>query len=394
MSNESTTISGQNDDDWIKGVALAITAAVVSGVSKLLIRKSWLLEVGDDPRSTTLKGDGGENNGGDDVANDLAAATLSTDEISHERLPSDGGPSSPVSYGKIDTSAAAALSSSLGRRRRRRLPLLLRACGVFGVSVLQPVFGLSAISFAPPSLLVPFAGLSLVTVVILDGPVSGEWPSAGRVGASAAVVAGGLIVALYGDRHGREDVDEILRDWRRGAGTIAVEIVSALWLWFLAVVAIRSKDFRWRRAAWGISCGTVLGWNAIVTKDTVTVLQSVKSLGFWNWPPVLFQLGAVSILLFLVGILLLVFSMRWFDATSLASLIVGSVIFSTSVVSAVHYNTFAHLTRTDAVCYLVGLALVLTGLCFMNVTSVTVVVPTAGQKERDGENEESAGEVT
>jgi drug/metabolite transporter (DMT)-like permease len=68
-------------------------------------------------------------------------------------------------------------------------------------------------NYASPSILAPFSGLTLVWIVLLSSPVIGEQPHLRQVLAAALIVAGEVIVAVFGDHTNDEGmtVSDVVR---------------------------------------------------------------------------------------------------------------------------------------------------------------------------------------
>lgn len=62
------------------------------------------------------------------------------------------------------------------------------------------------------------------------------------------------------------------------------------------------------------------------------------------------------------GLLLLSACMKRYDATYSAAMFVGSFVVSASIMSAIHYDTFLHVTGTNLILYLTGLAVIIAGV--------------------------------
>jgi len=97
------------------------------------------------------------------------------------------------------------------RNRRRRLRLLLvpyslRLAGMIGMTFLNPLCSVLAMNYASPSILAPFSGLTLVWIVLLSSPLIGESPTKQQVAAASLIVAGEVMVAVWGDHTNDEGV--------------------------------------------------------------------------------------------------------------------------------------------------------------------------------------------
>ena len=156
---------------WLIGVGLAILASLVAAISKLAIRKSWILQ--------------GEETCNNDDNNDSEGQTADTSRL----LGYEDG------YSESDE-----LDPSTSRRKScRRNPRVLRYSGMFGMSVVNPILTVLAMNYASPSILAPFSGLTLVWVIFFSGMLVGENPSKSEISAAVLITCGEIIVAVFGD---------------------------------------------------------------------------------------------------------------------------------------------------------------------------------------------------
>jgi len=208
--------------DWGKGIALSVAASIVGAASKLAIRKSWLLEHQAEQEETLMIPT--EEPLPDDtlvpvdVCCGLDTCTphqrrghllteetdpledFEEDDYEHEE---DGQ--------SLSESGSAILVYGPETRRVRFSPVSwlawgLRASGMLGMSVLNPLCCVFAMNYASPSILAPFSGLTLVWIVLLSSPLIGEQPSTRQIVAAALIVLGEVVVAVFGDHTNDEDV--------------------------------------------------------------------------------------------------------------------------------------------------------------------------------------------
>jgi len=177
---------GISAEDWSKGIILSIIASIIGGASKLAIRKSWLMEEGEDQSEE------------DDSINSSS---------SRHHLPLELNSSRNDSPRRTDGNRIGiSLDDRIQERNRRRcIALLLRYSGMVGMSVINPIFCVLAMKYASPSILAPFSGLTLVWVILFSGLVVGETPSMAQRTASFLIIIGEVIVAVFGDH--RNEVD-------------------------------------------------------------------------------------------------------------------------------------------------------------------------------------------
>ena len=166
--------------DWSKGIGLSVLASVIGGASKLAIRKSWLIEAsGENDASATVQLTGGC-------------------AVCRQTMCLDGPCAHPCDDQTDD--------DELEAQRQRYFAYFLRYSGMFGMSVLNPICCVLAMNYASPSILAPFSGLTLVWVILFSYPVVGEQPSTSQIVAGCFIIAGEVIVAIFGDHTNDDDV--------------------------------------------------------------------------------------------------------------------------------------------------------------------------------------------
>jgi uncharacterized membrane protein len=124
-----------------------------------------------------------------------------------------------------------------------------------------------------------------------------------------------------------------------------------------------------RRFAWGVAGGSITGFQNFL-KDSLTILKALQSearvpfllLGF---------LASMAVFIALTGLIILTLCMKRYDATYSASMFVGSFCISASIMSAIHYRTFAHLKNNivNYVGYPTGLIVLLMGVYLLMVAA-------------------------
>lgn len=172
--------------DWAKGVLISILASIIGGISKLAIRKSWLLQakmndnnrrVDYEQRTLSVEGNFLRTEAPGDITNE--------DEVwrgDGEQLFDDQ------------------------RKNSNLVPYALRYSGMFGMSVFNPICCVLAMNYASPSILAPFSGLTLVWVILFSPLVNNEKPSSRQIFACCLIISGEVIVAIFGDHTNDEDV--------------------------------------------------------------------------------------------------------------------------------------------------------------------------------------------
>jgi hypothetical protein len=127
------------------------------------------------------------------------AATASSPMNQHSPLlPCGGGPGRERQRHRRTKSLMISLTSE-------RYSWLLYVSGMIGMSLLNPFCCVLAMRYANPSILAPFSGLTLVWIVLFSGISVGEHPNRGQKVACGLIVAGEILVALFGDHTNGED---------------------------------------------------------------------------------------------------------------------------------------------------------------------------------------------
>jgi hypothetical protein len=184
--------------DWGKGIGLSLAASLIAGASKLAIRKSWLLQASQEQEGQEEEN---EEEGGDEYTAETHYFSSTTVEEEEEE----------------DTENL--LSPSHRRTRTKESSLfkdhffLLRCSGMFGMSLLNPICSVFAMNYASPSILAPFAGLTLVWVILFSSSTVGEQPSPSEISAAILIMLGEIIVAVFGDHTNDEGrtVEDVVR---------------------------------------------------------------------------------------------------------------------------------------------------------------------------------------
>ena len=299
---------------WTTGVAFSVAASVIGAASKLCIRKSYTVLECPEYESSSL---------------------LPPDSLSSRRIPC----------------------------LRYLHAYLLRGIGVLGMTTLNPLCCVMSLLFASPSILAPFSGLTLVFIVACSHKTIGEKPSTLQVIAAGLIVAGQIVVALFGDHTniGPLSIDNV-REAYLEPEFVSFTIAFLGWM-ALLVGLIHSSSASEQRFAWGVIGGSVAGVQPFI-KDALAVISGLQqdNVPLEQYPSGLFVLLLLAGVLPLIGLVLLMQCMRRYDASYSGSMFVGSMIVSVSVVSAVRYHTFDHLNGfSDAVLYVLGLCILTSG---------------------------------
>lgn len=341
--------------DWIKGISLSILATVFGAASKLAIRKSWLMEA-----KLQNDDDNSNNSSSNENGNDNSFETIH--EYPDLRLPED---------------------VARDESRIRRTAKYYRYSGMVGMTVLNPLAGVWAMAYASPSITAPFSGMTLVWVVLFSHPFIGEVPTVRQVVAAFLIIVGEIVVAIFGDHTNSDESEtasELLQSYLEPA-FVAYFIAIALWMLFLAFCIHCSNSQLLQRFAWGVSGGSITGMQNFL-KDALIVLKktsattitsseagdndspskSIRKFQIPSWH--FFVLAAIAIAVAVVGLLLLTWCMKRYDAAFSSSMFVGSYVVSTSLMSAAHYHTFQHLhgRLLNDIGYPAGLLILMAGV--------------------------------
>ena len=191
-------------EDWIKGISLSVLASIIGAASKLAIRKSWLIQQTLDrevngPEFSVL--------GSPEIEN---YTDEGDDEGSLGSVGPHGGNLSIVDVSIAPGEDEMDLSGrTLGfdvNNQSTWVPYFLRGSGMFGMTFLNPLCGVLAMTYASPSIITPFSGLTLVWIVLFSGPVLKERPSTRQLIAAALIITGEVVVAAFGDHKNDEGI--------------------------------------------------------------------------------------------------------------------------------------------------------------------------------------------
>jgi hypothetical protein len=149
-------------------------------------------------------------------------------------------------------------------------------------------------------------------------------------------------------------------------------VVMALWM-MLLVLWMRNGSATLRRFAWGVSGGSLTGLQNFL-KDALTVTKATKTqaqnseayLQDGEQPSHVLLLAifvGMAVFAAFGGLILLTACMKRYDVTYSAAMFVGSFVLSASIMSVIHYNTFAHLHSVSSyVMYPTGLVILIGGV--------------------------------
>mmetsp|Transcript_28510 Transcript_28510/g.42685 ORF Transcript_28510/g.42685 Transcript_28510/m.42685 type:complete len:384 (+) Transcript_28510:142-1293(+) len=332
---------------WTKGLAFSILASLIGAVSKLCLRKSYTI-----------------------LGADAVAPIPSNDETANLCDHAEKDEENTVYHDSCEDDMESEIREFASKEEslwwRKFRAFTIRAVGVFGMTVLGPSCNVYALQFASPGILCPIgSGLALVWIVLFSDRAIGEKPRPVQVLAVGLIVLGEAIVSVTGD-HTNVSVltmDDI-REQYREPQLLAYFGGVLIWVSILALVINRGSS-GWRRFAWGLIGGSVTGVQNFI-KDSLAVVHGLDGSHF---PPQLFLMLLMAGLLPLAGLLLLMQCMKRFDALYSASMFVGSLVVSSSIMAAVHYHTFDNIDRIGLFFYPVGLLTIISGTVVLAVES-------------------------
>jgi hypothetical protein len=124
-----------------------------------------------------------------------------------------------------------------------------------------------------------------------------------------------------------------------------------------------SKSPVLRRFAWGTCGGAVTGLQCFL-KDTLTIYKAVEQ--GQQYPSFFLLCIVMAAASAFSGLLILTTCMKRYDATYSAAMFVGSFVVLASMMSAVHYDTFAELTdMLNYILYPAGLLILMVGVIIL-----------------------------
>mmetsp|Transcript_39995 Transcript_39995/g.73211 ORF Transcript_39995/g.73211 Transcript_39995/m.73211 type:complete len:449 (+) Transcript_39995:225-1571(+) len=380
--------------DWIRGITFSILASIIGGASKLSIRKSWLIDARRKQGIVTSVSEVyGEvyspdvNNGNHGFDNEITnLVPLEVGSISPPSISNHPEESfSSEDYGGNDNDPTAIgyfFNTSVGNRNDnikinnifspKQIAWLLYLSGMVGMTFLNPLCCVLAMKYANPSILAPFSGLTLVWVVLFSSMVVDEHPGKSQKVACALIVAGEVLVAMFGDHTNGEDrdVEDVLSSYDEPAFRTFI-ILMTLYLVQLGIfIWVCPETSLLRKVAWGSIGGSITGFQNFL-KDALTIyaatIKSQNSLSSGSasptgLPATLFLFMALAMLTAFVGLLCLAACMKRYDVTYSAAMFVVSFVISASLMSSVHYHTFDHLEGvSNYVMYPLGLMTLILG---------------------------------
>jgi hypothetical protein len=227
--------------DWAKGIALSIVASIIGGISKLAIRKSWLLQHQHRREEERNPNDDEAGNDNDDQQRQQAdrhhdllsdpssglGSTIDDDDptlpLQERRTNNRCGPCCTTAVSSSSLTSPSIFCCDYDCSKSQWFPYVLRYTGMVGMSVLNPICCVLAMNYASPSILAPFSGLTLCWVILGSPCVNNEQPSKQQILACTFIIAGEVIVAIFGDHTNDEGVT--IQDVVRRCEMLAVVVI-------------------------------------------------------------------------------------------------------------------------------------------------------------------------
>lgn len=344
---------------WAKGIGFSVLASIIGSVSKLAIRKSWLLlhEYEEQQAAQPENADAGEISSADDLLVEERRHQSDCSATENEQaLPGN------IAWWCSSLCKNHRESSSSCCSRRLCFSYGLRYSGMFGMIVLNPVCCVLAMNHASPSILAPFSGLTLCWVIVGSPYVNNEHPSSQQILACALIIAGEVIVALFGDHTNDDGVT--MEEVRNSYKTLRFQLYFVGLLAYISTLSywiFHSKSPVLRRFAWGSCGGSITGAQNFL-KDSLTIFKDSatreESIPWYFYVFIICAAGTA-----LSGLLILTACMKRYDGTYSAASFVGSFVVSASIMAAAHYNTFANLPGLlNYILYPLGLVVLMVGV--------------------------------
>eukprot|EP00546_Thalassionema_frauenfeldii_P019858 CAMPEP_0178895420 /NCGR_PEP_ID=MMETSP0786-20121207/578_1 /TAXON_ID=186022 /ORGANISM="Thalassionema frauenfeldii, Strain CCMP 1798" /LENGTH=365 /DNA_ID=CAMNT_0020565651 /DNA_START=173 /DNA_END=1270 /DNA_ORIENTATION=- len=276
-------------------------------------------------------------------------------------------------YGQTQSDIYSTSASFQQQHRRVELhSCSLRALGVTGLTTLVPLFNTLALHFASPSILMCFgSGLSLVFTVLFSKRTIGEQPSKQQVFGACLIVMGVFSVAMFGDHINVPEMDtfDVMQTYSNPY-FVAYSFCFAIWVTFL-LVEINWGSPRWCRSAWGAIGGSLTGGTSNFIKDAMALGSSNSISDYFTHYMVLCGLLLGAGLFSLSSLIFSIQCMKRYDVAFSCASYTGAMMFSVSVMSAVHYNTFNHLGGwLSYVFYPIGILSTLSGCLILSLEPV------------------------
>lgn len=354
------------DPGWVTGCFLAFSASIIGAGSNLCIRKSYTMKIERKKSEQIIINDDNLQ-----VVVDENSMLLLVEDGFVTPETSDEATSSEAEDNYYDKNyyepTQSTISTSTSFRRQQRKvelhPCSLRALGVVGMTTLVPIFNILALHFASPSILMCFgSGLSLVFTVLFSQQTIGEQPSKKQIIGSVLIVIGVFTVAIFGDHTNEPEMDlfDVIQKYS-DPYFVTYFFFFSLWIFFLLAQTEWGNPF-WRRSAWGAVGGSLSGGTSNFIKDAMALGSSQVITDFITYYMLLSGLLLAAAVLSISSLILSLECMKRYEASFSCASYTGAMMFSVSIMSAVHYNTFSHLEGwLNFAFYILGLVVTMSG---------------------------------
>ena len=285
---------------------------------------------------------------------------------------------------------------------------LLRCVGLLGMIVVGPSLNIYALQYASPSILSPIGGgLTLIWIILLSEYTIGEKPRFLQIIAVFIIGIGQILIAIKGDHTNVYSLtlEQVHQQYFFDTNFLIYLAVMVIWIIILILFIIQqhgnnnkgslrnnSVGYLRRKFAWGVIGGSITGMQCFI-KDALALMHGlninnennsnniIMSILF-SLPWELCALLIMGGILPLIGLALLMESMKRYDATYASSMFMGSIVLSASIMSSVHYHTFDHISSAaakSALYYILGLVCILVGTTILAFEAA----PTTGCNDDD-----------
>ena len=282
----------------------------------------------------------------------------------------------PVWAVGIALEAVATLAGCIGKQMLRYAAISKNnsfyLVGIVFVSIIDPIFDLSAYTFAAQSIIAPCAGMVIVWNVILAPIFLKEKLTRGRVVATSVVAVGTVCTGIFGSH---EEIDYTLDDyldlfWRP----------AAVYYYFCFCVFVVGTAATYRtgsptiRACCMAGLGGALAGNSFATKAAVelsicllpkhqTFIGCSPNPFLTSTAPYFFILTSVTIAV--VAIFLLALSLRDQDALYMITVYEGCMVVTGAISGNVVLNEMSGQTTAQLLMYSLSILTILGGLLML-----------------------------
>jgi drug/metabolite transporter (DMT)-like permease len=366
MSSQQIAAVTVSASDWVWGVTFSVLASIIGGTSKLAIRKSWIIH-----------GRHQQHHSG----------------CSSVVFPSESSDSSEFSMVEVLETAFSTEDDGSPKlctfSRAKAVSWFLYLFGMVGMSFLNPLCCVLAMQYANPSILAPFAGLTLVWVIMLSGVVLGEHPRRTQKVACALIVSGEVLVALFGDHKNSSnmDVSAVVKSYADPAFVVFMISMFSFVTMLHLIIKRFPKTSLLKKMAWGSIGGAITGFQNYL-KDSLTIFQDTSREG-GSLPVIFYVLFILAVATGFAGLTCLSACMKRYDATYASAMFVVSFVITASLMSAVHYHTFADIGSEGAIMmYILGLAVLIWGATILVNPAAASCTKESNEREFESDPEQ------